>query len=1403
MSISHSASTKTSDKKKEASVSASQKVDASLSGASPLDSILFLQQKIGNQACGKLLRSSASQPGDSPDQPEDNTKYEEPSGPQQHSDSRVIRRTPITSSSGSAPQQQNKPIVLESYPGAECDPDPRFSMTAEASIWTLKKLMDEYGWEIFQPWFYGSTTGDLTIENERWQTYMLASKELQQQVQSALSAHGESLQARIDADPQGTLEEDFFHRFHGEVGGKGGGYFTGYQLLHGSNKSVGDVEITGRFQAVSLGGPGAGYKVTYRQLSFVWNDIVDQNKTYATDIRLAQFCANIASCLKVGPPKDYILHIKWKSGQKVEIAVKGKTKGTETTSSLTSRFFRKIRVGAVDDPLEREADAVAEQVMKMPIPALQMKRKHAAGPSPLVEDQEPVRPRRTHDAGVKAAETFVPDTFVSALGAGSHLSQPIKDFFEPRFGFDFGKVRVHTNPQAAESARSINARAYTLGNDIVFGAGEFHQQSEKGKKLIAHELAHVVQQHGSGASLRNMVQREPAPKSSTKTSFPYSIHIGTKLTADQLLIEFIKQYHRIISDEDALKLKTSENWHWIGPEPTVTDTDVAKKYKLVTVAVNGIIPIDPRDKKAQEEAFGALPKDQQKAINDQADKDFWAKTNYKPGKKLGVSADDQKMAKTWMQFRDRLVQEKDLIDKMPELMKKIIANPENYAPQDYEQLSRIISKLNFLSAGELADYINKITATTTDLTVLETSVDKFRAQLAQRKEEDKARDIIKTRLYGTEDIYEEWKHFKSIEQMKYTIPVAMPPGGQLGGMPTGPVALPSPDNIKKEVADAEALLLTHLKANNFNSIAEFEKMIHDFEAAFELESQRIASDILDKYAHVLYEAEEKYSNDAEIDALHKQLAGTGAKAGYEKSSSLAAEAKDLSEKARFYTVQGAADKSPTLSNQSVVKQRQAQQEKEKADASIAGLSSSQPLLSDKKMDRRALAFADKEALKAQLLFYIQARCEDITSSRQSLKANPGLVYKADELFKKSYLLQGIQPNSIYDKIIRDKIREITIDDAIVKGVGAVIAVALGIVTMGGGTVGVLAAAGAFGISAYQAVEEYRDYEVKMGLAGTDLISSDPSLFWVIASIVAAGLDLGMVASSIKSLSPAVKAFNETHDLAQFEKSLAELADVDAKLKANLVQAARNEAKYQESIADFLKVSGRAYAFAGIPDPEMLWKLGKLAYAALRKGINSFDKFLLELKAQKIIKNIESLSAEEKVLYKKAWLEALEEDTRLSKIQTIGDKLPLNAEDFASKTFSFDLSQNPVAKMRLAEKYAGAELAERTKAFEALAKKYPEGVRFTSKGFPDFTPYTVKLPNGKNARFKIKTTGNRSKDFTAADKVAGIDEEYRQANELVWHHMEDMETMILVPRDVHKAVKHSGGISVFTNVVVEE
>lgn len=94
---------------------------------------------------------------------------------------------------------------------------------------------------------------------------------------------------------------------------------------------------------------------------------------------------------------------------------------------------------------------------------------------------------------------------------GRPLSPAARAFFEPRFGVDFSQVRVHTGSQAVNAARSVNARAFTVGRDVVFGAGEYTPGTTPGKKLLAHELTHVLQQHKTSGSV-DIVSKLPTRK---------------------------------------------------------------------------------------------------------------------------------------------------------------------------------------------------------------------------------------------------------------------------------------------------------------------------------------------------------------------------------------------------------------------------------------------------------------------------------------------------------------------------------------------------------------------------------------------------------------------------------------------------------------------------------------------------------------------------------------------------------------------------------------------------------------------------------------------------------------------------------------------------------------------------
>lgn len=108
-------------------------------------------------------------------------------------------------------------------------------------------------------------------------------------------------------------------------------------------------------------------------------------------------------------------------------------------------------------------------------------------------------------AGHQGEPSTVPSIVGEVLQSpGQSLDAQVRTFIEPRFGHDFGGVRVHTDGRAAESATAVHARAYTVGRDVVFGAGQYAPRTPEGLRLIAHELTHVAQQrdaHGGGLTV--------------------------------------------------------------------------------------------------------------------------------------------------------------------------------------------------------------------------------------------------------------------------------------------------------------------------------------------------------------------------------------------------------------------------------------------------------------------------------------------------------------------------------------------------------------------------------------------------------------------------------------------------------------------------------------------------------------------------------------------------------------------------------------------------------------------------------------------------------------------------------------------------------------------------------------
>jgi len=157
---------------------------------------------------------------------------------------------------------------------------------------------------------------------------------------------------------------------------------------------------------------------------------------------------------------------------------------------------RKLTIGSTDDPLEHEADAVADKIMRMPEHNfIQRKCTNCDEEEKvLMKPLSSFIQKMGSDTGTKANDN-VTGKINSTRGSGSGLDSSTKSFMESRFGTDFSGVKIHTGDYAVQLSQELNAQAFTVGNDVYFNSGKYDPDSNSGKHLLAHELTHTIQQN--------------------------------------------------------------------------------------------------------------------------------------------------------------------------------------------------------------------------------------------------------------------------------------------------------------------------------------------------------------------------------------------------------------------------------------------------------------------------------------------------------------------------------------------------------------------------------------------------------------------------------------------------------------------------------------------------------------------------------------------------------------------------------------------------------------------------------------------------------------------------------------------------------------------------------------------
>lgn len=250
----------------------------------------------------------------------------------------------------------------------------------------------------------------------------------------------------------------------------------------------------------------------------------------------------------------------------------------DTGNARHAALQAKLRIGQVNDPLEHEANRAAEQVTRKPrldATSPRLSRRHASSGEENRFQRSP--------AGSRSALREAPRVVHQVLRSpGQPLDAASRAYFEPRFGYDFSKVRIHADEQAAKSARAVDALAFTAGHHVVFGTGLYGHETDAKRKLLAHELAHTIQQshHPDPDRGGAVLQRAPADEKSSELP-------ELSQTDSQRLPRYIDRLFQSVTPPSMLNGATTFFWNEGGAKKKVTIplSDLEQNDKLTFVAL--------------------------------------------------------------------------------------------------------------------------------------------------------------------------------------------------------------------------------------------------------------------------------------------------------------------------------------------------------------------------------------------------------------------------------------------------------------------------------------------------------------------------------------------------------------------------------------------------------------------------------------------------------------------------------------------------------------------------------------------------------------------------------------------------------------------------------------------------
>jgi hypothetical protein len=544
--------------------------------------------------------------------------------------------------------------------------------------------------------------------------------------------------------------------------------------------------------------------------------------------------------------------------------------------------------------------------------------------------------------------------------------------------------------------------------------------------------------------------------------------------------------------------------------------------------------------------------------------------------------------------------DKDRFDAFPDHIRNFLtttgAGPAIHA--SWAELARLAQKIADLTPEELDEYRARTLTTAATLAELEQSLDSWVAQVQQRRAAQNEQEAATQALYGLGTVYDQYRSWRL---------------GLVMGGPPGWIAdwerQPVDKLPKQRDGDMNQLYLSmrrSLAPFGFANLAAFEAAIERFVVAFRENAFLLASELLDRFEHALRD-QQRAGGGPQMAALHTSL--TPARKAYA----------DAEQYKASVDAQYGSSWDPADVNASYAAGPKYQEMKAQASSQVAAHADGHPLLGAQDFPREQLATASQADIGGVMSGYVTSHLKKVADTRARLSGDHELVFKLDRLVAQAKAAQGVADDSVWDKVIKDH-NAPSVDQIALEVMGAVLAIAVGL--MSGGSL--LAAGASVAYSAYTAVDQYQEYAAQSDAYGAQLLSTDPSIGWVVLAVVGAIGDMAAVSKFIRPIAPAIKEFQAGK--LTVEQLGERMSGIEERVRKAILARAEVEHAAQQGWKSMLPQGALHASVFGLEHVAGPILYG--VYINVRRGINTFNKWMLTREAAELVGDAAKLRPEE-------------------------------------------------------------------------------------------------------------------------------------------------------------------------------